>query len=604
MSKLVTISFRNFLSYGNQLTTISLDRPGEITLIEGINHDMAAMGKASNGVGKSTILNAISVGCFDEAISSISKSQMINHHNDKNMEVILTFVGVDKQTYTVHRYRKLKSPTANGTGVNLFKGDLAGEDITPDSVDATNKKVEQLLGFTFEVFKRVVMYSASHEPFLRLKADKQKLFIEELFGLVELSSKAGVLKSLIDENKKAFSIEQVRVEGYVRGKTQAEVVLDRIKLQSVEWQAKHDAKLIQLKKDLDQAVPSQYTEEFLNQQRILHAAVGKLKNDMLQLSQSLQHLTNKLSDAERKRTAVEREIEKLEQHTCPFCEQHMPDVGVKLDAKRTELVAIDELIKDSESKRTTIEEELLQINDDVCAIKKDIVVTDVDAEFAVLRRSAVMQSQLESAKLETNPFEKGIEAAEQDLARAIDQVDYTELNKLEKTIEHQTFLHKLLTRKDSFVRKELMSERLPYLNKRLDAYLTDIGLPHRVRFTSDLDAEIIAFGGKHMAFDQLSEGQKARVNFALSLAFRDVLIRPELSKGDALINIFMLDEVLDRGLENLGIQNVSNLIKKKTKEENLSTYLISHREEVSNMFSKKILIEMKNEMSFIAEESQ
>ncbi len=600
MSKLVTISFRNFLSYGNQLTTISLDRPGEITLIEGINHDMAAMGKASNGVGKSTILNAISVGCFDEAISSISKSQMINHHNDKNMEVILTFVGVDKQTYTVHRYRKLKSPTANGTGVNLFKGDLAGEDITPDSVDATNKKVEQLLGFTFEVFKRVVMYSASHEPFLKLKSDKQKLFIEELFGLVELSSKASVLKTSIDENKKAFSIEQVRVEGYVRGKTQAEIVLDRIKLQSFEWQTKHNAKLIQLKKDLEQAAPSQYTEDFLNQQRVLHTAASKLKNDMLQLSQSLQHTTSRLTDTERKQLAVDKEITKLEQHTCPFCEQHMPDVGTKLIAKQAELTSLNELVKDLEAKRATIEEGLLQINDDLVTIKKDIVVADVDAEFVALRHGSVLLAQFETANLETNPFESGIEAAEQDLVQATNRVDYTVLNKLEKTIEHQTFLYKLLTRKDSFVRKELMSERLPYLNKRLDAYLTDIGLPHRVRFTSDLDAEIIAFGGKHMAFDQLSEGQKARVNFALSLAFRDVLIRPELSKGDALINIFMLDEVLDRGLENLGIQNVSNLIKKKTKEENLSTYLISHREEVSNMFSKKILIEMKNEMSFIS----
>jgi DNA repair exonuclease SbcCD ATPase subunit len=100
--------------------------------------------------------------------------------------------------------------------------------------------------------------------------------------------------------------------------------------------------------------------------------------------------------------------------------------------------------------------------------------------------------------------------------------------------------------------------------------------------------------GRVLDFGNLSAGQRARVNFALSLAFRDVLqnLHPKM-------NICMLDEILDTALDSLGVQAAAKLIKQKARDENLSMYVISHRDEIDSVFNNKMTIQMSNGFSSI-----
>jgi hypothetical protein len=168
-----------------------------------------------------------------------------------------------------------------------------------------------------------------------------------------------------------------------------------------------------------------------------------------------------------------------------------------------------------------------------------------------------------------------------------------QLNELDLTLRHQEFLLKLLTKKDSFVRKNLLDRSLPFLNKRLAIYLGKLGLPHKVEFQPDMGAKISQFG-MELGFTSLSSGQQARVNLALAFAFRDVL-----QARHGKISFCMLDECLDTGLGNVGVQLAAKMIMEISTTDNMSMFIISHRDEIASMFKSRMVVELKNGFSNI-----
>lgn len=172
-------------------------------------------------------------------------------------------------------------------------------------------------------------------------------------------------------------------------------------------------------------------------------------------------------------------------------------------------------------------------------------------------------------------------------------IDYETINEYKSLIDHQQFLIKALTDKKSFIRKKLISKRLPYLNERLSIYLRDMGLPYTVEFNSDLTPSI-SKRGRQKSFGVLSHGQKARVNFALSFAFRDVLERMHRK-----INICLLDEVLDKALCSVGANSAVQLINEKAREDNICIFVITHKSELATKFKHHVTVTMENGFSSI-----
>ena len=162
MIRFTTLSMKNFLSYGAVPTVLNLDRAGT-TLILGEDLDNTEQGIGANGVGKTVIINALVYALYDKPISNISKDNLVNNINKKNMLVTLDFEK-DGTQYHIQRARKTKAGAA-GNWVKLSKD---GEDITPDNVAHTNVLIEKILGIPFDLFVRIVAVSASHTPFLDL----------------------------------------------------------------------------------------------------------------------------------------------------------------------------------------------------------------------------------------------------------------------------------------------------------------------------------------------------------------------------------------------------------------------------------------------------
>jgi DNA repair exonuclease SbcCD ATPase subunit len=181
-------------------------------------------------------------------------------------------------------------------------------------------------------------------------------------------------------------------------------------------------------------------------------------------------------------------------------------------------------------------------------------------------------NKIEEKTAEINPYtDQSTEMENQ----ALQAVDFEKINEYTRLVDHQKFLLDLLTSKDSFVRKKIIDQNLSYLNARLTHYLDKIGLPHQVIFLNDLSVEITELG-RELDFDNLSRGERNRLILGLSFAFRDVwesLYSP--------INTLFIDELIDSGLDSVGVENSMAILKDMSRNRNKSVWLVSHREELA-----------------------
>ena len=215
-------------------------------------------------------------------------------------------------------------------------------------------------------------------------------------------------------------------------------------------------------------------------------------------------------------------------------------------------------------------------------------VTHYDTEAEAIKHSsqvANILSQIDNKAQETDPYSEQVIEME---TQALQAIDFEAINKLTRTMEHQKFLLDLLTSKDSFVRKKIIDQNLSYLNARLTHYLDKIGLPHQVIFKNDLQVEITELG-RELDFDNLSRGERNRLILGLSFAFRDVwesLYSP--------INTLFIDELIDSGLDTMGVENSLAILKDMSRRRQKSIWLVSHREELAGRVPNVLKVVKEN----------
>ena len=215
-------------------------------------------------------------------------------------------------------------------------------------------------------------------------------------------------------------------------------------------------------------------------------------------------------------------------------------------------------------------------------------VTHYDTEAKAvthLSQVANLLQQITTKTAETDPYTDQINDMTD---QALQTVSYDALNDLNRLQEHQDFLLKLLTSKDSFVRKKIIDQNLSYLNARLTHYLDRIGLPHTVKFQNDLSVSIEELG-RELDFDNLSRGERTRLILSLNFAFRDVwesLYSP--------INLLFVDELIDNGLDTAGVENALALLKRMSRERHKSIWLVSHRDELSGRVENILKVVKEN----------
>jgi DNA repair exonuclease SbcCD ATPase subunit len=581
------LSIKNFLSYGAEPTIIALDRPGT-TLILGEDLDNTSQGTGANGVGKTVIINALAYGVYDKPVSSISKDNLVNNINKKFMEIIVEFEkGGNK--YRVRRVRKEKAYAA-GNYVELFENDV---DITPDSVGNTNKLIEKIIGLPYELFVRIVVFSATNIPFLDLPVrsqtgPNQTDIIEELFDLKTLSEKSVVLTEQRKELETTLDHEKIRVKMLEVEHERHKKQLESAKTRVINWQNETDAEIEKIEKKLERV-----KEIDIKGQKELHEQLNELNEEAKEAARKLADILKDLKKSTADLKQASEELQHLEEAKCPYCKQQYEDAEEKIEDLKKDIKDLKTDVAQLEDEKNDLSDLIHNLDEQKEEIEEQITVSDIDELIEIQNKTEEYKRRIIELKSAVNPYLEPLEELE---GVVLDPINYTKINNLTTRIDHMKFLYKILTKKDSFVRKVLLNKNLPFLNTRLQEYLTMLGLSHQVEFTHEMTASITQFG-RAMDFGNLSNGQRARVNLALSFAFRDVL-----QQLHERINICMLDEVLDVGLDGPGVTAAARMLKRKARDENLSLYIISHRDEIDSAFDRTMTVQLSEGFSTILED--
>ena len=565
MIKIKELTVKNFMSVGNQTQAVNFDKQ-QLTLVLGENLDMGGDDSGSrNGTGKTTIVNALSYGLFGNALTNIKKDNLINKINNKNMLVTLAFEkdGVD---YRIERGRK---PNILQFYVNNVEQETDETDDAQGDMRETQKDLDEILGMSHDMFKHILALNTYTEPFLSMKANDQRAIIEQLLGITILSEKAEVLKELIRNTKDDITQENARIEATKRSNEGIQKSIDSLITKQTVWNTQRDNDVEKIGRAIIELENVDIDAELAkhSELKVYEEKTAKLKS----LNKERATLDSATAQAERSVTKYDSELAKLANKTCHACEQQLHDHKHE-EMTTTAQGHLDEAKKylnkvTADLKKITTE--IATIGD--VATRPDTYYDTVEQALKHQNNLKTLETQLTIRAGEQDPYQEQIEEL---MNTALVDVSWDTVNELTTLKDHQEFLLKLLTSKDSFIRKKIIDQNLAYLNNRLTYYLDKMGLPHTVVFQNDLNVEITQLG-QDLDFDNLSRGERNRLILGLSWSFRDV--------WESLyqqINLLFVDELIDNGLDASGVESALAVLKKMGRERNKNIYLISHKDEL------------------------
>jgi DNA repair exonuclease SbcCD ATPase subunit len=579
MIKIKNLTVRNFMSVGNQTQAIDFDK-GQLTLVLGENMDLGGDDSgARNGTGKTTIINGLSYAIYGNALTNIKKDNLVNKINGKGMLCTVTF-DKDGQEYHIERGRK---PNILKFSINGTEQKLLDVDESQGDSRETQKSIEELFGLSHDMFKHIVALNTYTEPFLSMKAADQRAVIEQLLGITILSEKAEALKEAIRISKDAIASENTRIETVKASNERIQQSIEALERKQKMWADQKETAVENLLKSIDRLSHIDIDAEIAAQRALVDW--NKTKKDRDSLNSLVAKQTAALEKEQKVLIKLEKELISLADHKCHSCGQDIHDTkhDEMLNAKAQQMEESKGLISEHLEELATFNEAMSLLGD----LGDCPSVTYDNLEQALNHKNTVegLERDLTVKTAEENPYDDQIVELR---ATAMQDIDWDNLNALVRVKDHQEFLHKLLTNKDSFVRKRIIDQNLAFLNQRLTYYLDKIGLPHTVEFQNDLTV-IITQLGQDLDFDNLSRGERNRLILSMSWAFRDVWENLYQS-----INLLFIDELVDSGMDASGVESSIAVLKRMTRERDKNVFLISHRDDLTSRVNHVLKVIKEN----------
>ena len=565
MIKIQDLTVKNFMSVGNVTQAVNFNRE-QLTLVLGENLDQGGDDSGSrNGTGKTTIINGLSYALYGQALTNIKRNNLINKTNSKGMLVTLNFEK-DGNSYRIERGR---SPNVLKFYVNDTEQVDDLDDHSQGDSRETQKAINTLLNMSHDMFKHIVALNTYTEPFLSMRTNEQRAIIEQLLGITMLSEKAELLKEQVRITKDTITEETLKINAIQASNEKIKQSIDTLIGRQRAWESKRrqdcnnlaagieELERVDIDKELD-------AHEKLSNWTEYNNAINALRKELSTLEPALQR-------ADKSVEKLVKDIAELNDAMCYTCGQalHEDKKAEIADCKSKELADAKTYAQEVNAKCSEVILALAEIGD----INGKPNTFYENAKEAYEHRNNVdnLRVALDNKQKEDDPYQLQVD----DLNNtAIQKVNWEIINQLTSLKEHQDFLLKLLTNKDSFIRKKIIDQNLAYLNNRLTYYLDKLGLPHLVVFQNDLNVEITQLG-QDLDFDNLSRGERNRLILGLSFAFRDVW--ENLYQN---INLLFIDELIDSGMDASGVENSLSVLKKMGRERNKNIFLISHKDEL------------------------
>ena len=497
-----------------------------------------------------------------------------------------------------------------------------------ETVTASNKKIEQSISSLEE---QAAQFEIKKEQKIKeLQQNLADLGNLDWDVLMEEATRQGKIED--DNNKIVKFKQQLRDSETKRDKFNENLQLQRAAI----------IKQIEVLKELDIAKELALHDDIQAWEQ-LSTMLSEMKNNFALISSKIQNHERLLKNTKDKLHKEEQLLLDLEKSQCPMCKQNLEHTDSHkslLDNCNSDIISTKEEISTYESEIQNLKSSLPELFEmpakpvtfystlseaklhehkletlekalqdeqsnpyeaDIIEIQEQLstlVHIDIpEAERMDISTISILKFQkksleksLKEALESENTYFKQIETLKKD---SLQVVDWDEYNRLVTLAEHQDFLLKLLTNKDSHVRKRIIEQNIQFLNKRLSYYIEKSGSNHLVEFMNDLSVDI-SMNGKSYDYSQLSRGERNRVIISLNLAFRDTY--ESLYQN---INILFVDEIIDNGLDSSGVYNAWSILQDLSATRNKNIYVVSHREELLSKASNILKVLKEDSFSTI-----
>ena len=560
------ISWRNFLSTGDQPTIISLDKSAT-TLIIG-----------ENGSGKSTILDALTFGLFGKPFRSINKSQLINTINEKGLIVEIDF-SIGNKKFLVRR----------GIKPNIFEILQDGKllDQLANIRDYQEYLEKVILKLNYKSFTQIVLLgSSTFEPFMQLKQSDRRAIVEDLLDIQIFSSMNSILKQKNSELKNDMGTLEIEKGLHNQNIKIQEDYIKRLQEDSQSVISQKEKEITQFESKRKTATDTMAA---------LNSEIGTLGKKMLNedsAKKKSSEYEKVQSQIELKLHNAEKELEFYENNsTCSTCKQviddefkkeKLIDISKKIDDKKD---GLDKLQSEIDSLGKTLKE-YREIGENLVEKHKELVViqSKIDSIGDNIERTQKEITSLKNKKKLDNSVEDELKVLKENLEECMR--DYVELCDRKKLHE---YAHELL--RDSGIKTKIIRQYVPIINKYMNKYLNDLDFLINFSIDENFNETIQSQYRDEFSYASFSEGEKMRIDLALLFTWRQVA----KLKNSVNTNLLIMDEVFDSSLDAEGTDAFLKII--NSMDVNTNVFVISHKGEI--LFDKFIsTIKFTKERSF------
>ncbi len=560
------IRYKNFMSVGNV--------PMEIKL----NTHHTTLITADNGAGKSVMLDAICFALFGRAYRSINKPQLLNSINMKQLLVEIEF------SIGIRKYKVIR-----GIKPNIFQIFVDGKLINEDSSRDYQKVLEtNILKMNFRSFTQVgVMGSAAYIPFMKLKPDVRRDFIEELLDIRVFS----VMKDLLSARNKTVKESLRDLDSSLRSMREVCMVIDgHVKSKQNELTSNIDRIKAECQAALDENDALQAELETLNQEMVTVQA-GKATYD--KKASVLDEIMSAQRRVQSKLKTMRNDIDNFESmDVCPTCTQHVTD-ETKEKFKGTfanSITEYNDALQQLMEKQTRVEGQIEELTE--YASRMVAITTRVsELNRKIFGNNLIIDKQ--NRELERLNQPSSIEADKKKLRETAKQIVVMDQQR-EELIEAQKINeHGLSMLQDNGAKAKVIKQYVPVINKLVNKYLAKLDFFCQFTLDEEFNEKVLSRHRDDFSYDSFSQGEKQRIDLALIFTWREIAAL----KNSVNMNLIIMDEILDAAMDGMGLDLCFGLIKDMTKA---NIFVISHREAISDSFDHTIHLRKKNNFTEIA----
>jgi len=582
-----TIKIKNFLSIGNE--EVEIDFKQGLNIITGINKDKQ---DRRNGVGKSTIADALHFAIFGETIRELSKDFIVNSINKKNTVVQLNFsVNENNELKQYKIVRKLKP-----TKCYLFVDDI---DLTESTIPNTNKKIKSIVTGSPEVFQNCVIMSLNTTlPFMAQRRVEKRKFIE---GILNLE----IFSEMLNRARSEYNDVQKKYEHAHKDYDHSNNILTLLKEQKENIVA---SVIEQKEKILNRiSVIEKEIEENKNKiEPIDKELVERTREKIIQINEKLEDISIKISDVKTNITRHDTEIS--------FYQKQIDNIGTEKDVCPTCLHEI------TSNDREHIHVEKEKINKDILNRKEDIeslnkqvkslkdlkknnldVKDKINVYISNVKTTAnnnkLAKSYIKNLNNDLDSNNNNLEVLKekessvevQDLESKIKNkfIEVEELEKntndIHKDLEVLNVVKYILS--EEGVKSFIVKKILDVLNNRLTYYLQKMDANCICSFNELFEEKIINEKGEDCSYFNFSGAERKNIDLAILFTFMDM----RRLQGEVAYNIVIFDELLDSSLDEKGVELVLSLLNERVENYKENIYIISHRKESAKAATGEVI---------------